>query len=176
MRYSLPITDPQSLEQVRMSDEWRGERGINRLRQELAAVDRQTPAGRAQVVQLDTFLGLLHMSVGEFTEADRLFAEAQVIDSDCPGALRANIEALRGVAALRRGETENCVACCNGSSCIFPLRPRRSTPAVADRARRSATSPRTSSRRPEDLGVRWLLNVAYMTLGDVPRRRAQRST
>ncbi len=86
-------------------------------------IDRRTPAGRAQAIQLGVFLGTLHMSVGEFTEADRCFAEAQVADPDCPGLLKANIEALRGVAALRRGETENCVACCNGSSCIFPLAP-----------------------------------------------------
>ena len=49
------------------------------------------------------------------------------VDPECPPMLRVNIEALRGVAALRRGETENCVACCNGSSCIFPLDSWRST-------------------------------------------------
>jgi hypothetical protein len=72
LRSSRPITDPQSLEQVRTSNEGRGERGIERMRQELAAVDRRTPAGRARVI---IFLGLLHMSVGEFTEADHRFAE-----------------------------------------------------------------------------------------------------
>ena len=28
------------------------------------------------------------------------------------------------MVALRRGEVENCVACCNEASCIFPLESR----------------------------------------------------
>ena len=75
---------------------------------------------------------------------------------------------MRGVAALRRGEIENCVACCNESSCIFPL-------AAAAVHRRTAGSreaiehfTRYLRQRPEDLGVQWLLNVAYMTLGEYP--------
>jgi FG-GAP-like repeat/ASPIC and UnbV len=168
IRFSRPIADPQSLEEVRTSDEGRGQRGIAQLRDELAAVDVRTPAGRAQALQLQVFLGQLHMSIGEFAEADGRFAAAQAADPDCPRMVRANIEALRGVAALRRGETENCVACCTGSSCIFPLdaqavhlRPSGSRAAI-----RHFTT--YLEQRPEDLGVRWLLNVAYMTLGEYP--------
>ena len=36
------------------------------------------------------------------------------------------------------------------------------------RARRSSTSPATCEQQPDDLGVQWLLNVAYMTLGEYP--------
>ncbi len=170
VRASRPITDPQSLEQIRTSDEGRGHRGIEELRHELAAVDRRTPAGRAQVMQLEIFLGLLHMSVGEFTDADSRFAAAQAADPNCPLDLLANIEALRGVAALRRGETENCVACCNGSSCIFPLAPAavHQSPSGSREAVRRFTT--YLEQRPQDLGVQWLLNVACMTLGDYPDR------
>ena len=168
LRFSRPITDPRSLEQVRTSDEGRGQRGIDRTRAELAAIDRRIPAGRAEAMQACVFLGLLHMSVGEFTEADRSFDEAQAIDPDCPELLRANIQALRGVAALRRGESENCVACCVGSSCIFPLDHEaiHSRPSGSREAIRHFS--RYLERRPEDLGIRWLLNVAHMTLGEYP--------
>jgi enediyne biosynthesis protein E4 len=110
------------------------------------------------------------MSIGEFTEADHRFAEAYAADPDCPRLLLANIEALRGVAAMRRGETENCVACCNGSSCIFPLTEEaiHQIPSGSREAIRHFTSYLT--QRPEDLGVKWLLNIAYMTLGDYPDR------
>jgi FG-GAP-like repeat/ASPIC and UnbV len=167
-RYSQPITDPHSLEQVRTADEGRSQRGIASLLKELSAVDRQTPTGRAQALQLEISLGLLHMSIGEFAEADRRFREAQAADPDCPPLVRVNIEALRGVAALRRGETENCVACCNGSSCIFPLAPEavHLNPSGSREAIRRFTT--YLEQRPEDLGVRWLLNVAYMTLGEYP--------
>jgi FG-GAP-like repeat/ASPIC and UnbV len=167
-RYSLPITDPQSLLQVRTSDEGRSQRGIAILKRELARVDRQSPAGRAQALQLEVFLGILHMTIGKFAEADRWLSDAAVADPGSPSMLRANIEALRGVAALRRGETENCVACCIGSSCIFPLASEafHQSPSGSREAVRRFTS--YLEQRPEDFGVQWLLNVAYMTLGEYP--------
>jgi hypothetical protein len=168
LTYSRPIADPQSLEQVRARGEGRADRGIDRLREVLAAVDRRTADGRAQAIRLNLVIGCLKMSAGEFVEADRHFAEAQGIDRNGPGPLLANIEAMRGVAAMRRGEAENCVACCNEASCIFPLareavhrKPSGSRDAVAHFTR-------YLERRPEDLGVRWLLNVASMTLGEYP--------
>ena len=168
MQYSRPVSDPQSLEQVRTSLEGRGQRGILKIDEELKTVDRRTPQGRARALQLNVIAGLLHMSVGEFVEADGRFTEAQQADPACPAALRSNIEALRGVAALRRGEAENCVACCNEASCIFPL----AAEAVHLRPSGSREAIKHFStyleQRPEDLGVQWLLNVAHMTLGTYP--------
>ncbi len=71
---------------------------------------------------------------------------------------------------LRRGETENCLDCRGPSSCIFPIaaaavhqRPSGSRAAIGHFAS-------YLRRRPADLGVRWLLNVAYMTLGEYPEK------
>src|SRR5262249_42031485 len=115
-------------------------------------------------------IGLLHMYDGSFAEADSWFEKA--ID-ECPGLplpFRANTEALRGVAALRRGEVENCVACLGPSSCILPI----DREAVHLRPSGSREAFRRFSAylhdRPEDLGVRWLLNLAYMTLGEYPEK------
>ena len=83
---------------------------------------------------------------------------------------KANIEALLGVAALRRGETDNCVACCTEASCIFPLAPaavHRQTAGSREAIRHFTAY---LEQRPEDLGVRWLLNIAYMTLGEYPEK------
>jgi hypothetical protein len=168
MQFSRPVEDPKSLEQVRTSLEGRGHRGIVQKEQELAEIDRQTTKGRAQALQISVIIGLLHMSEGEFAQADRWFAEAYQADPACPELLRANIEALRGVAALRRGEADNCVACCNEMSCIFPL----AAEAVHQNPSGSRAAIKYFSRylakRPEDLGVCWLLNVAHMTLGTYP--------
>ena len=107
---------------------------------------------------------------GRWAEASEQFARAQTADPARSALFRAKLDALRGVAALRRGEIDNCVACCNESSCIFPL-------AAAAVHRRTAGSreaiehfTRYLRQRPDDLGVRWLLNVAYMTLGEYPDR------
>ncbi|MEI4896537.1 hypothetical protein Q8G71_35170, partial [Klebsiella pneumoniae] len=66
-------------------------------------------------------LGSLLMHEGRCAEAGEQFAAAQTADPARRPLFRAKPDPLRGVAALRRGEIENCVACCNESSCIFPL-------------------------------------------------------
>ena len=87
-----------------------------------------------------------------------------------PARFGANIEALLGVAALRRGESDNCIACCTDASCIFPL----AAAAVHQQTDGSRQAIRHFTayleKRPEDIGVRWLLNIAYMTLGEYPEK------
>ena len=60
------------------------------------------------------------------------------------------------------------VACLGPSSCIFPI----SSEAVHQRTEGSREAIRWFTEylneRPEDLGVRWLLNIAHMTLGEYP--------
>ena len=73
-----------------------------------------------------------------------------------------------GVTALRRGETENCVMCRGESSCILPLAPAAvHTDQVGSRL---AIQHFTEylDRFPDDQDIRWLLNVAHMTLGEYP--------
>jgi len=74
----------------------------------------------------------------------------------------------QGVTALRRGETENCIMCRGESSCILPVAPA----AVHTKPEGSRLAIRHFSEYlqqfPDDLGVRWLLNLAYMTLGEHP--------
>lgn len=168
IRFSKPIHDPRSLIQVRDSVVGRDQRGIAYLDAKLAALpvgDRATPSTTADILQLRASL---RMYDGKWSEADADVAKAQTVDPSRSSQFRANMDALRGVVALRRGEIENCVACCNESSCIFPL-------AAAAVHRRTSGSraavghfTRYLRRRPEDLGVRWLLNVACMTLGEYP--------
>ena len=165
---TLPITDPESLTELRTSTLGRNDRATQRVRGELDALDKSTAQGRAFAIQKMVFLGLLQMNEGNFTGADAWFAQAQNVDPDSPQLLRANIEALRGVAALRRGEAENCVACCNEASCIFPLSELaiHQYPSGSLEAIERFTA--YLQQRPDDLGVQWLLNVAHMTLGTYP--------
>src|SRR5207247_7738524 len=77
---------------------------------------------------------------------------------------------LQGVAAMRQAEDENCVTCACESSCIFPLRPQ-----AVHRNRQGARDAvkfftEYLEGQPDDLGVRWLLNLAHMTLGEYPER------
>jgi hypothetical protein len=75
---------------------------------------------------------------------------------------------LQGVAALRRGENENCIECRGESSCILPIAPAavHTIPTGSRLAIRHFTE--YLEKFPDDLGVRWLLNLAHMTLGEHP--------
>lgn len=76
----------------------------------------------------------------------------------------------QGVTALRLGETENCVMCRGASSCILPIDP--AAVHKFPRGSRWAIEHFTEYLRefPTDLEVRWLLNLAHMTLGEYPQK------
>ena len=109
--------------------------------------DEATRAARFRL-----WIGGLHMFDGRFEEAARVFEAARDVHPGRPELFGANIEALLGVAALRRGETENCVACCTEASCIFPLAAAAVHRRPPARARRSATSPPTWRSGPTTSG------------------------
>ena len=74
----------------------------------------------------------------------------------------------QGVTAMRRGETDNCVHCRGACSCILPLAP--SAYHTDQTGSRLAIRHFTEhlDQFPDDFEVRWLLNVAHMTLGEYP--------
>ena len=123
-RYSLPIADRGSLPQCYESAEGRSRRGLAEvlsLLDQLAKVYPRPEDYDHRHAMLQTFVGLLHMYDGRFIEASPWFEKAVAENPDLAREVRANLLALRGVAALRRGEIENCVACLGPSSCIFPI-------------------------------------------------------
>jgi hypothetical protein len=76
----------------------------------------------------------------------------------------------QGVAALRLGETDNCVMCRGDSSCIVPMGPAavHTIPTGSRLAVRHFTE--YLDQFPDDIGIRWLLNLAHMTLGEYPQK------
>jgi hypothetical protein len=169
--FEAAVTDPASLGQVGDARQDRGARGMARFEQELARLGRpRSDQEAARAARFRLWIGGLHMFDGRFEEAMRSFESARAIHPARPEAFGVNIEALLGVAALRRGETDNCIACCTDASCIFPLAP--AAVHLQTEGSRLAIRHFTSylQERPEDIGVRWLLNVAYMTLGEYPSK------
>jgi FG-GAP-like repeat/ASPIC and UnbV len=75
---------------------------------------------------------------------------------------------VQGVTALRRGETDNCVMCRGESSCILPI--AQAAVHTDETGSRLAIGHFTEylERFPDDGDVRWLLNLAHMTLGEYP--------
>jgi hypothetical protein len=74
----------------------------------------------------------------------------------------------QGIVSLRRGEDDNCILCRGESSCILPLAPAaiHANPAGSRDAIRHFRE--YLQQFPDDLGARWLLNLAHMTVGEYP--------
>lgn len=76
----------------------------------------------------------------------------------------------QGVTSLRQGEDENCILCRGESSCILPI--SKEAVHVNPAGSRQAILHFTEylEQFPDDLEVKWLLNLAHMTLGEHPDR------
>jgi hypothetical protein len=171
--YTGEIADRGSLEQVREATRTRVDRGIQTILAEIAEHRLDPPQSlydAAELCQRQIWIGALHMSRGDFDQAVPWLEKAHRTASrpGLPREPRANIEALLGVAALRRGELENCVACLGPSSCILPIaaEARHQFPGGSREAIARFAS--YLDQRPGDLGVRWVRNIAAMTLGEYP--------
>jgi hypothetical protein len=74
----------------------------------------------------------------------------------------------KGTTALRIAENDNCILCRGESSCIFPIAPAaiHTNPTGSGLAIKHFTE--YLQEFPDDLEVKWLLNLAHMTLGQHP--------
>ncbi len=170
-----PIRDARSLDDLRESRRGRGRRGIAALRARFSQLPLEPPLKLDEVrnaIKLARSIGLLYMHEGKLTDAASWLDRALQMSRrpDCSPEIAANFHAQLGIASLRRGEIENCLECLGPSSCIFPLDP------LAIHTEQSGS--REAVRQfasylewaPGDLRVRWLLNLAYMTLGEYPEK------
>ncbi|WP_439695062.1 FG-GAP-like repeat-containing protein [Mucilaginibacter sp. AW1-7] len=87
----------------------------------------------------------------EFMPSDRLLSEV-------------------GIAYMRLGERSNCMLNHTGSSCIFPIK-NDGVHKIQTGSRKAIQIYKTILRvHPDDMESRWLLNIAYMTLGEYPQK------
>ena len=73
-----------------------------------------------------------------------------------------------GIAYMRLGERSNCMLNHNGSSCIFPIKDGGVHKIKTGSRKAIAVYEEILKTKPDDLQSRWLLNIAYMTLGEYP--------
>jgi hypothetical protein len=105
----------------------------------------------------------------EHEEIERLMQENNIPMEDfLPQLLIA-----KALCHLRVGELENCCANHNADSCLFPI--HGNGVHKLQRGSRAAVALLTEMLRdfPSDMRARWLLNIAYMTLGEYPARVPQ---
>jgi hypothetical protein len=124
-----------------------------------------------ELADLALSMAYIEMYEGEYSAAERWLERALALSEAAamPAGEKNNLRALLGVVALRRGEQDNCIACVGPSSCLFPIAASavHTNPAGSLKAIEAFTAYLEES--PGDLRARWLLNIAYMTLGKHPQ-------
>ena len=78
------------------------------------------------------------------------------------------VEEMLGVAYLHRAGAVNDVYLHPGERCLFPIRPEFIYPKGADSQKAIQHFLASLKLRPGDIETKWLLNLAYMTLGKYP--------
>jgi hypothetical protein len=117
--------------------------------------------------------GQLYAYFGQLAEGAEQLEAAYALSQTEPAAGRSappaqTLEEIIGVAHLRRGELDNCVAHHNADRCIFPVSGGGVHADQSGSKRAIAFLTRALAHDPANLEVRWLLNVTYMTIGQYP--------
>jgi hypothetical protein len=169
LRGFAPWSPDSTLQEL--AELWRtpGLRGFEALEQRFG---QNIPGGTSGINLLVAKVSLLNWE-GKADRASQVLEQARAIAEADP-ALAAeclySIIFAQGVTGLRCGENDNCVLCRGESSCILPISPA----AVHRKDHGSRMAIRYFSEYldqfPDDLEVRWLLNLAHMTLGEYPEQ------
>jgi tetratricopeptide (TPR) repeat protein len=120
------------------------------------------------VIQMHYALANVYAYQGEMDKAITEWQTAyQIASSRLPGEVP-EMEEVLGIAYLHKSEMDNDVYRHPGEQCIFPPRSNQSfaKPAASEQAIEYLL--KYLQRKPDALDVKWLLNLAYMTLGKYP--------
>ena len=138
---------------------------------------RSVPAPEGNPTQLARYLFILGQEsvlAGESAAAVEAFERLRQLVKE--GRAKMDADSARAVgemtalAYLRLGEQENCLGNHNIDRCLLPI--RGSGVHTKDRGSRGAIRvyEEMLAKEPDNLDYRWLLNLAYMTLGEHPEK------
>jgi FG-GAP-like repeat/ASPIC and UnbV len=169
-QFMPPIHDPSSLRELREAIQARGLLGLAVLQAESEQIRLRFRAPKEEVAaaaQLLYQISLLNLYEGRYSDAATSLQDSLKLGrpSDIPRRDRARRMALLGIIALRQGEVDNGLGASSG---IFPI--ARQAVHTQQSGARDAVKRFTAYLQewPEDLRIRWLLNIAFMTLGKYP--------
>ena len=141
----------------------------------LSSANQQSRKSRLplDVLSVHFSLGEIYSYQGDMGKAIEQYRDAdQVAASDVPAAVPDMDEAL-GIAYLHRSEMENDIFRAPGERCLWPVRVGSAYAKTGDSEKAVEYFMRYLAQRPNQLEVKWLLNVTYMTLGGYPEKVPQ---
>ena len=145
------------------------DRMVTLLEGEVAKATRPTEQFRAQF-----HLAIQQINAARPDAALNTFSAMEQLVARQGGKLdertRVEMRFRRAMAFMRLGEQENCLALHNAESCVFPLSPRAYHLLPRGSSGAIGLFREHLAEFPNDLSARWLLNLAYMTLGQYPAK------
>jgi hypothetical protein len=159
--------DPRAICQARRQSLSSGQRSLENF------LSPETEAARASrppfdVMQAHFALGQLHAYQGTMDRAIDQYQRAyEVARAGVPAATLRMQEAL-GVAYLHKSEMDNGAYRAPGEIGWLPVEPSQPYARTRDSERAIEHFLQYLKQKPDELEVRWLLNLAYMTLGKYP--------
>ncbi len=166
------IQNPDSLADLRSALAMRGKAGLLEMQDVLAGFIQSRRPEDLETSRLYFQIGLLLTYEGKLEEAVKAIEKSISIGekNEMPFEVHANLRAILGILAFRRGELENCIRCVGPSSCILPI----AESAIHQDKSGSQEAVRIFTEylkiAPGDVRVRWLLNLASMTVGEYPEQ------
>ena len=156
-----------SLEEIKTTWQRAGFKGVEVVDRRLAVADQAKGSQIADMIMKAALLNYDNQVEQSYALLQQLRSIVEGDDQSAQASL-ASVIYFQGVNALRIGENENCILCRGETSCILPISPA----AVHTNPRGSRLAIKHFMEYlqmfPDDLEVRWLLNVAHMTLGEYP--------
>jgi tetratricopeptide (TPR) repeat protein len=132
--------------------------------------DKRASYRPLDVLNMYYSLGEVYSYEGDMDHAVAQYGKAyEIAASQAPGAQSQMAEAM-GVAYLHKSEMENGVYRAPGDRCLLPMHRSSSFQQTADSEKAIEYFLEYLERKPDELEVRWLLNVAYMTIGEYPEK------
>jgi len=129
-------------------------------------IDKSTK--RLDVMNFYVSRGQIHAYQGEMAKAVEQWEIAyRIASADVPNAVPLMEEVL-GVGYLHKSEMDNDIYRNPGDRCIFPMRPDLHYAQTASATKALQYFTRYLERKPDDLEVKWLLNLTYMYMGNHP--------
>jgi hypothetical protein len=178
LKYMAPSTRKMAalLDKLRREQKAESSQFLNREMAALYRRDLTEATNSLQRVWLKARLGVSLLNAGETHDALTEFNSVLKLAADEPGVFDnrslAEVSKFRAVSYLRLGEQENCLTNHTSQSCILPIRgdgvhkwQAGSRKAIEILQERLKSGP--------DLSAVWLLNLAYMTVGEYPEKVPQ---
>jgi len=110
------------------------------------------------------------LKLGREKEAIPLYAQLPKIPELEMRGLTQTVEEEYALANLRYGERTNCVNNHMAESCVFPIKGAGMHQDETGSKGAIAVYDAILKKHPEDLTSRWLINIAYMTIGEYPQK------